>query len=335
MILIVYKDPRADSPYASHAGLGVVSAYTADTLTASGIDAQAVPVIDGYDLQRKLSIHFWGHVTRVLLSAPFFDTPFLTRLCHQFPKIQFSIVYHSNVGFLAVDNWSTRVLLEQLALRLPNFRVAVNSRRLQTAILAAYNHVVLYLPNLYPTSANPTFNHWSGGPIHIGAFGAIRVLKNLPTSAWASIIISNLLNTQVHLSVSAGREEGQGAPNLLTNIRSLIAAAPRVTLHELPWEGWDSFRTTVSHQHLLLQPSYTESFNGVTADGASQGIPSVVSPAIDWAPPLWTANPDDAYEVATVGAKLLTHHHLARLGYESLKDYTNKGIEQYQYNLNK
>jgi hypothetical protein len=33
--------------------------------------------------------------------------------------------------------------------------------------------------------------------------------------------------------------------------------------------------------HLLLQPSFTQSFNVVTADGVHQGVPSVVSDAID------------------------------------------------------
>ena len=53
--------------------------------------------------------------------------------------------------------------------------------------------------------------------------------------------------------------------------------------------------------HLLMQPSYTESFNVVTADGVAEGVPSVVSDAIDWAPDNWKAPVDDAHAMARRG----------------------------------
>jgi glycosyltransferase involved in cell wall biosynthesis len=41
--------------------------------------------------------------------------------------------------------------------------------------------------------------------------------------------------------------------------------------------------------NVLINCSYTESFNMVTADGIAEGIPSVVSDAICWAPAYWRA----------------------------------------------
>ena len=58
--------------------------------------------------------------------------------------------------------------------------------------------------------------------------------------------------------------------------------------------------------HVLLQPSFTESFNVVTADGIAEGVPSVVSDAIDWVPRRWMAKADDPRDVAMgIDAQLL------------------------------
>jgi hypothetical protein len=57
--------------------------------------------------------------------------------------------------------------------------------------------------------------------------------------------------------------------------------------------------------NLLLQPSFTESFNMVSADGVAQGVPSVVSDAIEWVPKNWQARADDACDIANVGISLL------------------------------
>ena len=57
--------------------------------------------------------------------------------------------------------------------------------------------------------------------------------------------------------------------------------------------------------HVLLQPSFTESFNVVTADGIAEGVPTVTSEAIDWVPSTWQADPDDAGDVACVAEYLL------------------------------
>jgi hypothetical protein len=57
--------------------------------------------------------------------------------------------------------------------------------------------------------------------------------------------------------------------------------------------------------NLLINCSYTESFNMVTADGIAEGISSVVFDAICWAPAYWRAPVDDVLEIARVGRYLL------------------------------
>jgi hypothetical protein len=82
--------------------------------------------------------------------------------------------------------------------------------------------------------------------------------------------------------------------------------------------------------HLLLQPSYTESFNVVTADGAAEGVPSVVSHAIEWAPRNWKAQVDDAGHIARVGVRLLRSRWAASLGFAALTRHNRRAMRMWQ-----
>lgn len=334
-ILIAHKNPKADNPSACHVGLGVTALNTAETLREHGIQAESLPVIDGYYLRDKLRTPERVGVTHVILCAPFFDTAFLMALCAEFPRIRFAVVFHSNVGFLGVDNWSTGILCEQIAAmaKLKNFGVAGNSQKFCDAVTAMLDAPCDLLPNLYflhgPIERKRAL--WNGGKLRIGAFGATRVLKNLPTAAWAAAIIARRLGAQVELWVSAGREEGNGAGSVLAGIRKLFAGQPSISLMESPWSDWLDFRrSTVRPMHLLLQPSFTESFNGVTADGVAEGVPSVVGHAIDWVPSNWIANADDAVAIADAGISLLRDRNAARDGYQALASHNNRAVAQWR-----
>jgi hypothetical protein len=76
----------------------------------------------------------------------------------------------------------------------------------------------------------------------------------------------------------------------------MLDGLPHVQVVENGWQSWPQFRQSVAHMHLLLQPSYTESFNMITADGVAEGVPSVVSHAIDWTTDQWKAMMDDVLD---------------------------------------
>jgi hypothetical protein len=82
--------------------------------------------------------------------------------------------------------------------------------------------------------------------------------------------------------------------------------------------------------HVLLQPSFTESFNVVTADGIAEGVPSAVSDAIDWVPAHWQAKADNASDVARVAAQLLRDPHAAIQGRRALEDYVRVGLDRWR-----
>jgi hypothetical protein len=82
--------------------------------------------------------------------------------------------------------------------------------------------------------------------------------------------------------------------------------------------------------NLCLQPSYTETFNNVTADAICEGTPSVVGESIEWVPEYWKADADDSSSVASVGRRLLTDPRAAQDGFESLQRYVRHGIPHWR-----
>lgn len=337
-LLIVYKDPKVHNPVASHAGLGVTALNTAKVLREHGYDAKPESVVDGYEIRNNLRSGKFS-CTHLVMCAPFFDTPFLESLCIEFPYVTFVVTFHSNVGFLSVDKWAMGILLEQIDLQrtIGNFHIAGNNSRFCAGVRSAFNTQCLLLPNLYPLG-NPVYRApWRNGTLHIGAFGAIRVLKNLPSAAWAAQIMARELKTHVDFHISSGRVEGAGSDVVLTTLKRISENVSRhaygMTLIEEPWAPWDVFRTAVvGRMHLLMQPSYTESFNGVTADGISMGIPSVTGPAIDWVPKNWIANVDDVNDMAHTGCMILpsADNDTPGDGYQFLRRYLNRSLDSWE-----
>jgi hypothetical protein len=213
-----------------------------------------------------------------------------------------------------------------------NVHLAGNSRRFCEWIRFAFAAPCAYLPNLYYLDGCPNWHlkSFGGGALRIGVFGATRPLKNLMSAAAAALEIARGFRVPLELWLSAGRAEG-GGESVLGAVQEMLQGLPGVTLKLNGWQSWPSFRKTISHMHLLLQPSYTESFNMVTADGVAEGIPSVVSEAIDWAPDDWKADVDDVLDIARVGRRLLCDARAAEDGFRALQSYVAHGIHSYKH----
>ena len=113
---------------------------------------------------------------------------------------------------------------------------------------------------------------------------------------------------------------------LVHAIQQMTTGLPHVRVVENGWQSWPQFRQTVRHMHLLLQPSYTETFNVVTADGVAENVPSVVSHAIEWAPDNWKAQVDDVHEIANVGCRLLQDRRASGRGIRALRKYNHRAM---------
>jgi hypothetical protein len=322
-VVLAYKNFAANRAV-SHIGLGVTALNAARSLRHAGISADVWAIANASDLRARLGKATPSHV---VISAPWVATNDLARLCTDFKDTQFAVTCHSNLGFLQADPNAMRLVREGLELRrsMWNFRVAANCERLANWATAAYGIPCAWLPNMYHLdSEGPKRDRYSGGPLRIGAFGATRMLKNLMTAAGAALQMANRLRASLEFWISSGRNEGAGS--VVDAVRQMMNALPNVRLIENGWQTWPQFRQTVRHMHLLLQPSYTESFNVVTADGVAEGVPSVVSDAIDWAPASWKAPADDACAMARVGIRLLKSRWSAGRGMSALRAHNRRAL---------
>jgi hypothetical protein len=331
-VILAYKNFAANRAV-SHIGLGVTALNSAKTLRDAGVSTDVWAITSSQHLTQQLkAAAAQTPVSHVVISAPWIPTADLQQLTADHPETKFAVNCHSNLGFLQADPGAMRLVREGLELQRStwNFQVAANSQRLSNWVADTYGSWCTYLPNLYHLDALAGQNRtlFSGGTLRIGAFGAARPLKNFMTAAGAALEIAARMRVDLEFWMSSGRNEGAGP--LVNAIQQMTIGLPHVRVMENGWQSWPQFRQTVRHMHLLLQPSYTETFNVVTADGVAEGVPSVVSDAIEWAPNGWKARVDDVHHIATIGQKLLRDKRASRNGLAALKKYNQRAMKSWE-----
>lgn len=313
-------------------GLNVAGFTTAKYLNKHGINTSVFPVRHNIDIVNAIDKYNENHkhkLTHVIISAPWLSIHDIKNLIKNFSNIQFVILSHSNVGFLQADPYGVELFRKyvELSKEYSNLLVGGNSIRFVDWFKIAYkDNKTVCLPNIYPVEHIKGKTWKQKLPLKIGAFGAIRPEKNFMTAAAAAVAIHSLLNIPVELHMSTGGENCRSTT--LSAINQMTQGIEGFTLIKHEWETWDKFIKLIEKMDLLIQVSYTESFNMVTADGISVGVPSVVSPVINWVPDLWKANPDDAIDIATVGIYLLLSNQ-GHAGSEALLKHNEKSFKRW------
>jgi glycosyltransferase involved in cell wall biosynthesis len=325
-VLIVYRNFLARAENASsHIGLGVNAMHTARVLRKAGV----LTDVAGVWTPEQLSTLLDGRpeITHVIIEAPWIPTAKMEAIAWRFPRVRFVLRCHSQIGFLQVEAGAVKLFLEAAKLQdgSLNFTVSGNSGRFCDFVEKTYHYDCLLLPNLYDTDRKnrrpPGFRNTN--KVRIGSFGAIRLLKNHATAAAAALIIARKKRLDLEFHLSVNREEhGKG---VLQMIRNMFTGLNWATLVEVPWKPWPDFRNYIGTMDLCMQLSHTETFNIVSADAASEGVPSVVSEAIDWAPRDWVAAVDNAIDAAKVGEYLLCDSEQAAEGLRTLEAYQAAG----------
>jgi len=327
-VLLCYKNFAANQNI-SHIGLGVSALNTAKVLKAHGVAAEVHAILGARDIDALLKSR--PDATHVVISAPWIQAADIAGiLLRPWPNVEFSINCHSNVGFLQADPNGVRLIrqyadLEQGSL---NLKLAANSRKGTAWLRDAYQCPCQNLPNLYYLDYSVISKRplWRGGIMRIGAFGATRPLKNLMSAAGAALQIANAEKADVEFWVNGGRQEG-GGNTVISAMREMLSGLGNIQLMQANWASWPEFRDLVRRMHLLINASYTESFNMVTADGVAEGVPSVTSDAIDWVPSYWHAPVDDTSSIARVGRHLITKHDAGIDGFKALEQHNTQGLD--------
>lgn len=342
-VVFAYKNMGLNAQV-SHVGLGVTCLNNMKTLRAAGYWAEIWPSADAKDLERLLTAaqeraNRFGDapVTHVVVAALWMGTSEFAALAMRHPEVHFSVVSHSNIGFLQADPNAVRLLRDALDLSVGQHNISVggNCRRFVDAFSAMYGRPLIWLPNLYdvssirPVGQRQPWHH--GSSLRIGVFGATRVLKNMVTAVAASMELGAELRTDVEIHMNVGRNENGGTTR--NAIDQLVARLPHTRLVEVGWQSWPEFRSHVARMHLLVSPSYTESFCMCAADGIAEGVASVVSDAIDWVPRDWVAPADDVSQIARTARRLLHDHHAVNDGQEALHEYVRHGLRAWRHYL--
>jgi glycosyltransferase involved in cell wall biosynthesis len=317
---------------ASCVGLTVAGSATATVLREYGIDVSVFPVKDNMDVVHAIDGYNESHnepLTHVVISAPWLSLHDLTALVENFEDTQFVILCHSNVGFLQCDPGGVELLRDykKLSRTHPNLKVGGNSKKFVEWFDEVYGNII-WLPNLYPVSRVP-FKARNDEVLKIGAFGAVRPEKNFMTAAGAALVIQKYCGIPVELHMSEGGESDHTF--VIPAIEQMCEGVPNFKLIRHEWCFWDKFIEIIRGMDILLQPSFTESFNMITADGISVGVPSVVSPVITWAPNSWKADPDNALDIAEKAISILvdTVGLNIELGADAVSKHDKIGLAQW------
>src|SRR5271165_5567620 len=232
-------------------GLNVAGFATAKVLNEAGIETVVFPVRHNVDLVHAIDAYREKHgvpLTHVIISAPWLSEYDLKQLLYHFPYIEFTILSHSNVGFLQADFEGVRNIRHyiELSKAFTNLTVGGNSERYVDWLQDAFHEDAVLLPNLYPLDRDvmnpvPHFGRCKvtgDDAIKIGAFGAVRPQKNFMTAAAAAVLIHRKLRLPVEFHMSTGGEE-DGCMTSLAIEQMLDNSG--VTLVRHPWRYWDDF----------------------------------------------------------------------------------------------
>lgn len=268
-----------------------------------GVTAKLTHCIDGDYIHRE-AVAF--EATHVIIEA-FWVTPAkFDELKKVLPHVQFIVRNHSETPFLANEGIAFQWMMAYF--NQDNVVVAPNSPRMMTEMryLAHLANPALsteevaarvpLLTNYYIVREEPARSlDVEKDVIDIGCFGAIRPLKNQVMQAIAAMRLADKMGKPLAFHINASRVETGGDP-VLKSMRSIFNGTRHV-LVEHPWLSHDDFLTLMLGMDIVLQVSFSETFNIVAADAVSEGVPVVGSSEIPWLSPLLTADPTNGDDI--------------------------------------
>jgi len=303
-----------------------------------GFDSHLVVAVDNNQIDREVKEF---SPTHVVVEALWVVPEKFSVLCRLHPNVKWIIRLHSEIPFIASEGPAMDWIGEYV--RFPNVTVAINAPRALEELRSYAKWVlgcsdqeaaakVAYLPNHYPQDYKfkpfkPSKTH-----INVGCFGAIRPLKNHLLQAIAAVQFAEKRGMKCRFHINDTRIEMKGEP-VMNNLRGMFQHLVDRG-HEMIGHGWrprESFLDLCAEMDLGLQVSFSETFNIVTADLISQGVPVVGSSEIPWTSKWFAADPTSTRDIVSKMTRtwLLPHvnvwHHQ-----QELRKYTDRTASIWQ-----
>ncbi len=264
-------------------------------INALGYEAKLVIVEDSNAIDREVT----NYNPRLVVIEALWATPAKMReLVALHPDRQFIMRGHSAIPFLAQEGMAMEWELAYADIE--GVTLASNDLTTMREFQRMSGHRGLYLPNYYPPDFFPRPGYKTDPDIvNVGCFGAIRPLKNQLIQAIGAIRYAQFAEVELNFHMNTTRIEGGGDP-ILRNIQALFEATPNTQLVTYPWMSRTDFLALMRTMDAHMQVSFSETFNIVTADAVMNGVPVVISSAIQWADQYYAADPTNHMDIANV-----------------------------------
>jgi hypothetical protein len=337
LFLLKFRDGYGERSYNNGNGLssGLLNSarFVVDMLINQGFDVHLAQVVDNNAIDREVH-QFRPDV--VIIEALWVTPEKFDTLQRLHPHVKWVVRGHSDIPFLANEGVAIEWLTSYVQFK--NVVIAMNSdaslRDFRGIVQSAnpdwseekVEEKVVSLPNYYPFDRPHTGTKEEDDTLDIASFGAIRPLKNQLIQAVAAIRYAALREKPLRFHVNATRSE-QGGGNNLKNIRALFAATGG-ELVEHDWMPHDKFLQVLTHIDMLLQVSFSETFNIVTADAVTIGLAVVASPEVNWISNVVQADPTDSADIVgrmVVASDWRFKHTIKKLNRRGLRKYCERG----------
>jgi hypothetical protein len=321
---------NAGMPWANNSGLFNSCAFVVDMLNASGVPSRLIQINGGKEIEKHIKA---CNPTDIVIEALFVPPIELGKLINKYPNIHWFIRLHSEIPFLVQEGRAMQWIHDYLTFT--SVSMAANTLRARNdiqVVVKGYfphwdqqtlNHRVLFLPNYYPTPAPlgripPPF-----GVLNVGCLGAIRTLKNQALQAIAAIALAATLSKRLRFHVNSTRIEGTTG-SILTNLRALFRNTVNAELVEHGWLTRSDFLDLCRRMDIGMQVSFSETFNIVSADFATNNVPLLVSPEVTWTDPRIQATATSAGDMVKKGQIALRAVSIIEKNRAGLLQYNNR-----------
>lgn len=313
-------------------GLKVSCELVAKALKNCGVECKIVTILDSNSIDKE--VHDYKP-DFCFLEAIYVPPYKLLEVLKLHKKVLFNVRIHSKVEFLAQESMAFEWLAEykKIAQTHNNFSISANNLDFIRDMDRTLDYDIKYTPNIYPisgpykTNSNPV-----GSILSVGAFGALRILKNHLQMAMASIYVADRIHKKLrfHINDSSSIEK-EGNP-----IKKNLIGLFKDTRHDLiinNWENHGDFSDLVKRMDVGVQVSMSESFNLTAADFVANGIPVVGSPEISFLSSFYQASPTDfddivnkiefALKYKTWGFHFINELHLRNHNKNAVQEWIN------------
>jgi hypothetical protein len=303
-----------------------------EMLQKNGVESKLVVVIDNNDIDRE--VHNY-RPTHVIIEALWVVPSKFVILSQLHPQVKWIIRLHSEMPFLANEGIAMDWLGDYAAFS--NIIIGVNTPRALNEVRnylqflkqwdeKTTNERVIYLPNYYPQDYKTKKFDKKKDTIDISCFGAVRPLKNHLEQALGAIEFANAIGKKLRFHINSTRMENKGEP-VFHNLKGLFAHTCDLghTLVNHDWTPREEFIQLCGQMDIGMQVSFSETFNIVSADHISQGVPVVGSDEIPWLFKPFAAEPTKSDDIKN---KLMYTYKFPNLNVlmnkKLLKSYTSK-----------